>query len=221
VSRNDLRIKAFVDPSFAENAYVVSVSSDDGNRVGWVIDPSFAPAVDNLVDYAITERITVEKILLTHGHGDHIAGIDKVHGAFPVAQVGIHPSDRPMLADGRRNLSAMFGIDLSVETPADLELIVGMTLLLGNLSWQVLDTSGHSPGGVSFYCAQAGVVFTGDALFPGSIGRTDFPGSNGRQLLANIRRNLLTLPDETVVYAGHGPPTTIGIERKSNPFLAE
>ncbi|MGQ9651488.1 MAG: MBL fold metallo-hydrolase [Phycisphaerae bacterium] len=221
MSQNDLRIQAFVDPNFAENAYVVSVPSDDGNRVGWVIDPSFAPAVDNLVQHAITEHITVEKILLTHGHGDHIAGIDKVRRVFPAAQVGIHPSDRPMLADGRRNLSAMFGIDLSVETPADLDLIVGMSLLLRGLSWQVLDTSGHSPGGVSFYCAQAGVVFTGDALFPGSIGRTDFPGSNGRQLLANIRRNLLTLPDETVVYAGHGPPTTIGIERKSNPFLAE
>lgn len=221
MSHNDLRIQAFVDPNFAENAYVVSVPSDDGNRVGWVIDPSFAPAVDNLVEYAITERITVEKILLTHGHGDHIAGIDKVYRAFPAAQVGIHPSDRPMLADGRRNLSAMFGIDLSIETPADLDLVVGMTLPLRRLSWQVLDTSGHSPGGVSFYCAQAGVVFTGDALFPGSIGRTDFPGSNGRQLLVNIRRNLLTLPDETVVYAGHGPPTTIGIERKSNPFLAE
>ena len=221
MSHNDLRIQAFVDPNFAENAYVVSVPSDDGNRIGWVIDPSFAPAVDSLVEYAITERITVEKILLTHGHGDHIAGTDKVHRVFPAAQVGIHPSDRPMLADGRRNLSAMFGIDLSVETPADLDLIVGMILLLRGLSWQVLDTSGHSPGGVSFYCAQAGVVFTGDALFPGSIGRTDFPGSNGRQLLINIRRNLLTLSDETVVYAGHGPPTTIGIERKSNPFLAE
>ena len=221
MSHNDLRIQAFVDPNFAENAYAVSVLSDDGNRIGWVIDPSFAPAVDNLLEYSAAERITVERILLTHGHGDHIAGVDKVHSAFPTAQVGIHPTDRPMLADGRRNLSAMFGIDLAIQTPADLDLIDGMTLPLGALSWRVLDTSGHSPGGVSLYCAQAGIVFTGDALFPGSIGRTDFPGSNGRQLLANIRRHLLTLPDETTVYAGHGPPTTIGIERKSNPFLAE
>lgn len=221
MSQHDLRIQTFVEPNFAENAYVVSTASDDGKRVGWVIDPSFAPAVDNLLKYAATERVTIEKILLTHGHGDHIAGVDQVHKAFPTAQVGIHPADRPMLADGRRNLSAMFGIDLTIRTTADLDLAAETTLNLGPLSWRVLDTSGHSPGGISLYCAQAGIVFTGDALFPGSIGRTDFPGANGRQLIANIRRHLLTLPDETTVYAGHGEPTTIGIERKSNPFLAE
>jgi len=221
VSTADLHTRSFVDPNFAENAYLVSVARDDGSRVGWVIDPSFPPAVDNLLEYAAAERITIEKILLSHGHGDHIAGVDVVYQAHPSAQVGISPADKPMLTDARLNLSAMFGLDLTVRAPADLALSPETHLTLGPLSWRVLDTSGHSPGGISLYCAAAGAVFTGDALFSGSIGRTDFPGSNGRQLLANLRHHLLILPDETRVYAGHGPPTTIGIERKSNPFLVE
>ena len=221
MSTPDLHIRSFVDPNFAENAYVVSTARDDGSRVGWVIDPSFPPAVDNLLEYAAAEKIAIEKILLTHGHGDHIAGVDAVYQAHPSAQVGIAPADKPMLTDARLNLSAMFGLNLTVRAPADLALTPETTLTLGPLSWRVLDTSGHSPGGISVYCAAAGVVFTGDALFPGNIGRTDFPGSSEPQLLANIRHHLLILPDETKVYAGHGPPTTIGIERKSNPFLAE
>lgn len=221
MSSSDLRIQSFVEFTFGENAYVVSTRSEDGHTVGWVIDPSFPPAVEELLGYVAAEKIAVEKILLTHGHGDHIAGVDVVHRAHPCAQVGIAPADQPMLGDARKNLSAMFGMELAIEAPVDLALTSETTLTLGPLSWRVLDTSGHSPGGISLYCAKAGVVFTGDALFPGSIGRTDFPGSNGRQLVANIRRHLLTLPDETAVYAGHGPATTIGIERKSNPFLAE
>jgi hydroxyacylglutathione hydrolase len=221
VSSPSLRIKSFVEFTFGENAYVVSTRSDDGRVVGWVIDPSFPPAVDDLLEYVKIEKIVVEKILLTHGHGDHIAGVDIVHQAHASAHVGIAPADQPLLGDAKKNLSAMFGIELAIKAPVDLALTPETTLSLGPLCWQVLDTSGHSPGGISLYCAKVGVVFTGDALFPGSIGRTDFPGSNGRQLVANIRHHLLTLPDETTVYAGHGPATTIGIERKSNPFLAE
>jgi hydroxyacylglutathione hydrolase len=221
VSLSGPRIQSFVEFTFGENAYVVSTRSRDGRMVGWVIDPSFPLAVDDLLEYVANEKITVEKILLTHGHGDHIAGVDIVHKAHASAQVGIAPADEPMLRDAKKNLSAMFGMELVVETPVDLALTPETSLALGQFSWRVLDTSGHSPGGVSLYCAKAGVVFTGDALFPGSIGRADFPGSNGRQLVANIRHHLLTLPDETTVYPGHGPATTIGNERKSNPFLAE
>jgi len=206
---------------FGENTYLVSTPREEGVVIGWAIDPGFPPAADRLIDYAARHQVCVEKILLTHGHGDHIAGVDAVHAAHPEAQVGIAPGDQIMLTDPRANLSSLFGVDLVIRAPADLSLTPGLTLTLGPYSWQVLDTMGHSPGGISLYCPQAGQVFTGDALFPGSIGRTDFPGSNGRQLIANIRRNLLTLPDDTVVYAGHGPTTTIGIERKSNPFLTE
>ena len=126
-----------------------------------------------------------------------------------------------MLADANRNLSAPFGLAMTVRTRADTDLVAGMTLSLGRLTWQVLDTSGHSPGGISLHCPEGGVVFTGDALFAGSIGRADFPDSDGGRLIANIRENLLTLGDETIVYSGHGPITTIGNERKSNPFLSE
>lgn len=221
MSAPDLQIRTFVEFTFGENAYVVSIAGGDGRRVGWVIDPSFPPSANDLLEYAASEKIEVEKILLTHGHGDHVAGVDAVHEAYPSAQVGIAPGDRPMLTDPRKNLSQMFGVSLVVKAPADLDLTPDTALSLGPLAWRVLDTSGHSPGGISLYCPRAGVVFTGDALFPGSIGRTDFPGSDARRLVANIRHHLLTLPDQTAVYAGHGPVTTIGIERKSNPFLAE
>jgi hydroxyacylglutathione hydrolase len=221
VNSSQLKVQTFVEFTFGENAYVVSTTGDDGRKIGWVIDPSFPPSVIDLLEYVAAEKIIVEKILLTHGHGDHIAGVDAVFEAHPSAQVGIAPADQPMLTNSKLNLATMFGMDLVVKAPADLALTPDTHLTLGPLSWRVLDTSGHSPGGISLYCPRAGVILTGDALFPGSIGRTDFPGSNGRQLLANIRHHLLTLPDETLVYAGHGPTTTIGNERKSNPFLAE
>jgi len=103
--------------------------------------------------------------------------------------------------------------------PADELLQVGQELTLGDTVWKVLDTSGHTPGGVSFYCPDLQVVIAGDALFARSIGRTDFPGSSHAQLITTIRENLLTLPDETQVITGHGPQTTIGLERAANPFL--
>jgi glyoxylase-like metal-dependent hydrolase (beta-lactamase superfamily II) len=92
---------------------------------------------------------------------------------------------------------------------------------LASLGWRVVDVSGHSPAGLAYYCEAAAVVVTGDALFAGSIGRYDFPGSSGPKLVNNIRRHLLSLPDATVVYSGHGPATTVGEERESNPFLNE
>jgi hydroxyacylglutathione hydrolase len=221
LSVSPLHIETFGEPMFGENTYLVTTSREDGAVIGWAIDPGFPPAAEALVNYTAAHQVLIEKILLTHGHGDHIAGVDAVYAAHPQAQVGIAPGDLRMLTDPRANLSSLFGVDLVLRAPADLSLTPGMNLALGPYAWQVLDTLGHSPGGISLYCPAATLVFTGDALFPGSVGRTDFPGSNARQLIANIRRNLLTLPDDTAVYAGHGPPTTIGIERKSNPFLAE
>lgn len=221
MSNSPLTIETFVDHRFGENAYVVSTVDKDGTSVGWVIDPSFPPQTDQLLEYVWRRKITVEKIVLTHGHADHIAGVDIIRAAWPNAQLAIGPGDRSMLIDANRNLSAPFGLELTVNTPVDLDLTVGLELSLGTLTWRVLDTRGHSPGGVSLYCPAAGVVFTGDAIFAGSIGRTDFPGSDGALLIRNLRQNLLTLPDQTRIYSGHGPITTVGRERKSNPFLAE
>jgi len=221
LSDTPLTIETFVERTFGENAFVLSTEDDARGRVGWIIDPSFPPQVDRLLAYVADNAIRIEKIVLTHGHADHIAGLDIVHDAHPDAQVAMARAEQPMLGDANRNLSGPFGVGFTVRARADIDLEPGMQLWLGPLSWRVLDTMGHSPGGVSLHCPEAGVVFTGDALFAGSIGRTDFPGSDGPLLVANIRGNLLTLADETVVYGGHGPITTIGNERKSNPFLSE
>jgi len=219
-SVSDLQIETFVDPAFGENSYLLSVQGASG-KVGWVIDPGLGQQPQELLAHAAREQIHVEKVVLTHGHADHIAGVDQIRAAWPEAQLLIAAEDEPMLADPHLNLSAPFGFEVVVKTAADGHLAHNGRLQLGPLTWQVLDTSGHSPGGRSFYCSQAKSVITGDALFAGSIGRYDFPGSSGPALLANIRAHMLSLPDDTAVYPGHGPATRIGTERKYNAFLTE
>jgi glyoxylase-like metal-dependent hydrolase (beta-lactamase superfamily II) len=218
---SELTVETFMEPSFGENAYVLSAQNNQHQRVGWIVDPSFSPQPRQLLAYLDEHNIVLERIILTHGHADHVAGLDAVHDAHPDASVCLAKADEPMLTNANLNLSAPFGLVLTLETPVDEDLEPSTELTLGSLRWRVLDTSGHSPGGRSLYCDTENAVIVGDALFPGSIGRTDFPGSDHRQLIANIRDHLLSLPDETVVYSGHGPATTIGIERKSNPFFAE
>ena len=123
-----------------------------------------------------------------------------------------------MLGDPDKNLSTPFGVPMT-GPPADELLQPGGELTLGHTVWTVLDTSGHTPGGVSYYCPMEKLVIVGDALFAGSIGRTDIPGADHRQLIDNIQRNLMTLPDDTRAIPGHGPETVIGLERATNPFL--
>ena len=123
-----------------------------------------------------------------------------------------------MLTDPQLNLGAFMGQQQS-EPPADILLRDGETLCVGSLVLQILHTPGHTPGGISLYLQAEGIVFAGDALFRGSIGRTDFPRGNHERLLESIRDKLLTLPDETIVYPGHGPATTIGAEKRGNPWL--
>ena len=216
MKHGELSIETFVEDSFGENAYVVSTEGR-----AWVIDPSFPPQVHQLLHFVSSSKLEVEKIVLTHGHADHIAGVDFVHAAHPRAELWIASEDAIMLTDANANLSGPYGMGFTVQTPPDGDLQPGIKLQLGRFSWTVLDTSGHSPGGRTLYCAEAGVVLAGDALFAGSIGRTDFPGSDHYRLIRSIRENLLKLPDETVVYSGHGPITTIGKERKFNPFLTD
>ena len=123
-----------------------------------------------------------------------------------------------MLGDANLNLSAAFLMNTTAQTP-DQQVRPGDTVSMGEWAWQVLDTSGHTSGGVSYYCAEAGLAIVGDALFAGSIGRSDIPGGDGARLIANIRDHLLCLPDDTRVLPGHGPETDIGTERQTNPFL--
>ncbi len=219
-----LTIETFLDASFGENAYVVSTPGKDAAgppSVGWVIDPSFPPQVNMLLEYVADRNIRIERVILTHGHLDHIAGVDSVRQAHPHARIALAKAEHGALAKAGENLSEHVGMPMTVQARADDDLTPAMELQLGALIWRVLDVSGHSPGGRALYCPQAGVVFTGDALFAGSIGRTDFPGSDARRLFRNIRESLYALPPETIVHSGHGPPTTIGNERKSNPFVSD
>lgn len=191
------------------NCYVVAAGQ---NREALVIDPG--ADADQVKKALSRHRCTAGLVVNTHGHYDHI-GAD---GDFGVP-VAVHRNDADMLYDSRKNYSAIFGISFKVKNPVryveDGELIE-----MGGLSLRVLHTPGHSPGGISLLLEKphAGIVFTGDALFAGSIGRTDLGGSQ-ETLLRSIREKLLVLPDETVVYPGHGPSTTIGKERRDNPFL--
>jgi glyoxylase-like metal-dependent hydrolase (beta-lactamase superfamily II) len=192
----------------------------DGNAHAWIIDPGLPPAAKEVQAASAKHKLTPQAILLTHCHADHIAGVGELCRAQPTLKIEAPRAEAHMLTDASANLSAPFGFDVTTP-PADKLLAPGDTLMLGKLAWYALDVAGHSPGGLAYYCPEVGVVFTGDALFAGNIGRYDFPGSSGHKLLDNIRRHLLALPPETVVYSGHGLETTIGEERDGNPYLQE
>jgi glyoxylase-like metal-dependent hydrolase (beta-lactamase superfamily II) len=200
---------------FAENGFVVWTS--DGPDA-WIIDPGLPPQPHELLRVVEHHNLAPAAILLTHCHADHVAGIPMIRAAHPNVPILVPRDEARLLTDADANLSGGLGFPITVP-PADRLLAAGGELMLGGLRWDVLDVAGHSPGGLAYYNAAGGVVIVGDALFAGSIGRVDFPGSSGRRLIGNIRAQLLTLPDNTVVYSGHGPATTIGVERRENPYL--
>jgi len=182
-------------------------------REAAVIDPGGDASL--ILERIRRERLAVSRILLTHGHGDHIGALREVK-ASTGAPVLVHAGDAAALTDPAVNLSGLFGKPVTADPPDEL-LEEGREIPVGSECLTVLHTPGHTPGGVSF--AGRGLVFTGDALFREGIGRTDLPGASSRQLLASIRTKLFTLSDECVVYPGHGPPTTIGYEKRHNRFL--
>jgi len=189
------------------------ILADEKTREAVVIDPG-DDAQDILL--IIKEKgLKVLYIVNTHGHFDHI-GANKAIKEATGAEILIHEGDSAVLASAPSQ-SAMFGMK-SVSSPsADRFVKHGDVIRAGEVSLRVLHTPGHSPGGICLL--EEGIVFTGDALFAGSIGRTDFPGGDLATLLRSIKTNLLTLPDDTKVFSGHGPASTIGDERRENPFL--
>ena len=211
-----MTVKPFVVSPFAENCYVCH---DAGDAV--LIDPGTATEAEKqtVLDYITRNGLTVRHLLLTHAHIDHILGC-----AFFARQFGmtwkLHVADLPLL-DGAELQARMFGVELERPPTPDASLEEGEQIQFGNATWQILHTPGHSPGSVSFYDAANGFVVSGDALFRGSIGRTDLWQGSMPTLLNAIQSELMTLPDDTVVYSGHGPSTTVGYERRTNPFLAD
>jgi len=180
-----------------------------------VIDPAWDG--QTIAAAAANEGWNVTHILLTHAHFDHVGGLTALKEATD-APIFIHPDAIDMLKHAPQAAS-MWGLHVSDPPTADEMLEEGQRIAVGKLSFDVLLTPGHAPGHVSFYLPEHDVIFDGDVLFQRGIGRTDFPQSDHATLMRSIREELLTLPDETRVFSGHGNPTTIGDERRRNPFL--
>lgn len=205
------------DPSFMENGYTVYLR--DGGPC-WIVDPGLPPQAGEILAFIRDHKLDPAAIVLTHAHADHIAGVDDVLAGTGDIPVYLAREEWPFLTDAAQNLSASLGMPVSSKSASDIrDLVVGSSLELESTRWVIGDVSGHSPGGRSLYCAEQAVVIVGDALFAGSVGRVDFPHSHGPTLMSNIEKTLLTLPDETRVLSGHGPETTIGAERTSNPYI--
>ncbi len=193
------------------NCYVVGCEE---TKEGVIIDPGGDP--DRILAEVQRQGLTVRYVLNTHAHFDHTdanGAIVEATGAI----LALHPDDRTLLdaAGG----AAMFGVSADTSPPPDLDLHDADELAIGQLCLKVLHAPGHTPGHVCFYERDQGVLFDGDVLFYRGIGRTDLPGGSWPQLLDSIQRVLFALPDETVVYSGHGQVTTIGEEKRLNPWL--
>lgn len=194
------------------NCYLVAC---DKTQQAVVIDPAWDGRA--IAHQAARQGWTITHILLTHTHFDHVAGLAELKEATQ-APIYVHPEAVPML--GWAVTSAqLWGITFPTPPGPDHLLAAGDIIQVGELALETLYTPGHAPGHVSFYLREAGVLFCGDVLFRLSIGRTDLPGGDFKQLLQTIQTQLLPLPDETVALSGHGPQTTIGFEREHNPFL--
>jgi glyoxylase-like metal-dependent hydrolase (beta-lactamase superfamily II) len=210
-------IRAVTSTLFEENAYLVAL---EGKGEGIIVDPGLEP--DRILEEVDRLEWRPVAILNTHGHADHIAGNAAMKERWPECPLVIGRDDAEKLLDPVANLSAGFGMPL-VSPRADQTVIDGEALNLAGIRWTVWETPGHSSGHVVFVALELSpvLVLGGDVLFAGSIGRSDFPDSDPAALVASIREKLFKLPDDAVVLPGHGPATTIGRERRSNPFVGE
>lgn len=206
-----MRVIAIENGQFAQNCYLLA---EPGSADAALVDPGEEPEL--FLARAEQEGLTIRAIWLTHAHLDHITGVAAIREATG-APIYLHPDDHA-LYQNLPNQGRWFGLSLEAPPPVDHWLEHGGTVTLGRATWTVRHAPGHSPGSVLL--VRPGLVIGGDVLFQGSIGRTDLPSGDHDQLLQSIGRELLTLPDDTTIWPGHGPPTTVGIERRTNPFLA-
>jgi hydroxyacylglutathione hydrolase len=208
----ELIIKELVVGPLMSNCFIVGCEKT-GEAV--VIDPG--GDAGRILSLLAASKLTVKYILNTHGHFDHVSGNRQLKDATG-ADILIHPLDAPMLTRLSSN-AAFFGISVENSPPCDRTIEEGETVSFGEVRLNVIHTPGHTPGGVSFY--SNGIVFVGDTLFAGSIGRTDFPGGDYDTLIFSIEKKLFPLGDDVRVLNGHGPETTIGNEKRFNPFVGQ
>jgi len=209
-----IQIHTFSGGGFGENGYVVGFEE---NGLGVVIDPG--AAASSMAHFIREEGITLEAILLTHAHLDHVEGVPAIRELAPDAPIYLHKDDR-RLYDGAEAQARAFNFPLvGPLPPPDRELDHGDILKFGSCEFQVRFAPGHAPGHVIFYLKDEGLAFVGDVVFQGGIGRADLMGGDFHQLMESIHAQVLSLPDETRLLSGHGPETTVGWERRTNPFL--
>lgn len=211
-----MQVKSLTFNPFQENTLILY---DETGECA-IVDPGMLTSdEEDLLTTTIQELgLKPVKLLQTHLHLDHVFGTGFVAGHYHLKPEA-HEADLPFIAQ-HKEYARSFGVEVAANPPAPEVLLKdGDELKFGQTVLQVRHIPGHSPGGIVFYNEKAGIVIAGDALFSGSVGRSDLPGGNQEQLIAAIHEKLMSLPDEVVVYPGHGPKTTIGQERHSNPYL--
>ncbi|MFD1426746.1 MBL fold metallo-hydrolase [Kroppenstedtia sanguinis] len=206
-----MQVESFVLGPVMTNCYLVYKEKGDS---GLVIDPG--TGAEEVVRRIQTLNLNIEAILLTHAHFDHIGGVEEVRAATG-APVYVHPQEAEWLLEPELNGSTLFPVEEVRCRPAEKTVEGGEQLTLLGETFSVFHTPGHSPGSVSYRAGN--FIFSGDVLFSGSIGRTDLPGGDYKTLMQTIDQVIMELPEETVVYSGHGPVTTVGREQDTNPFV--
>lgn len=205
-----MRVERIPAGIYAANCYLVY---SENTKEGIVIDPG--GDADDIMTRINELGLNIKYIVLTHGHGDHIAGINDLKNFIDVP-VAIHKEDEYMLKNGDKNLSSLMAMG-TIEVSPDILLDEGDKISFGDLVAEVIYTPGHTLGGISLKIGDS--IFTGDTLFAGSIGRTDFQGGSYEDIISSIKNKILIYPDDTIIYPGHGPATTIEKEKATNPFV--
>jgi len=209
-----MKIDRLILGAYQTNCYILR--KNEADRDCLIIDTGLEAG--ELVDFLQRHKLNPVAVVLTHGHADHTTGVAVLRENHPDIKVYIHKLDAEMLMETDSNMFAFAKQPFSTE-PADFSLEEGDVIEQAGIKLKVLHTPGHTPGGISLYSKDKGLVFSGDTLFAESVGRTDMPGGSAAQLIKSIKEKLCVLPDETVVCPGHGPTTTIANEKAHNPFL--